>query len=52
MKVEMGSMLKAIITSGISFDKSPNEQKPKEQAANGKQKDKFAGTATKGEQKQ
>ena len=30
---------------GISFDKSPNKQKPREQAANGKQKGKFAGTA-------
>jgi hypothetical protein len=46
LKAEMGSMLKAMMTrAGISFDKSPNKQKPREQAANGKQKGKFAGTA-------
>ena len=37
-------MLKAMSRAGISFDKSPNKQKPREQAANGKQKGKFAGT--------
>jgi hypothetical protein len=45
MKAEMGSMRKAIIRSGISFDKIPNEQKQKEISANGKQKNNFAGTA-------
>ena len=44
MKAEMGSMCKAM-TRAISFDKSPNEPKPREQSANGKQKGKFAGTA-------
>ena len=41
----MGSMSKAMTRAGISFDKSPNKQKPREQAANGKQKGEFAGTA-------
>ena len=45
LKDEMGSMRKAMTNAGISFDKSPNEPKPREQSANGKQKDKFAGTA-------
>ena len=40
-------MRKAMIRSSISFDKSSNEQKPREQPANGKQKDKLAGTAKK-----
>ena len=40
----MGSMCKAMTSTGISFDRSPNKQKPKEQAANGKQKGKFART--------
>ena len=39
----MGSMRKAIIRSGISFDRVPNEQKQKD--ASGKQKNNFAGTA-------
>ncbi len=47
MKAEMGSMCKAMIRSGISFDKSPNEQKPRERTVSGKQKAKFAGTAKK-----
>ncbi len=44
---KMGTMRKAMTRAGISFDKSPNEQKPREQAANGKQEDKFAGPAKK-----
>ncbi len=36
-----------MIRSGISFDRSPNEQKPRKPPANGKQKNKFAGTANK-----
>ena len=47
MKPNMGSMSNTIIRSGISFDRSPNEQKLLEQLANGKQKDKFAVTAKK-----
>ncbi len=47
MKAEMGSMLKEMIRSGISFDKLPNEQKQKEASTNGKQKNNFAGTAKK-----
>ncbi len=43
----MGSIRKAMIRSGISFDRSPNEQKPRESSANGKQKNNFAGTAKK-----
>ena len=38
MKAEMGCMRKAMINSGISFEKSPNVQKPREQFINGKQK--------------
>ena len=41
----MGSMCMAMTRTGITFDKSPNEQQPREQSANGKQKGKFAGTA-------
>jgi hypothetical protein len=40
-------MLKAMIRSGISFDKYPDEQKPREPPANGKQKKNFARTAKK-----
>ncbi len=47
MKTDMGSMRKAMIRSGISFDKSPNEQKPREPSANGKPKNNFAGRAKK-----
>ncbi len=43
----MGSMRKAIIRSGISFDKLPNEQKQKDTSTNGKQKNNFTGTAKK-----
>ena len=38
-------MRKAMTRACISFDKAPNRQKPREQAANGKQNGKFAGTA-------
>jgi hypothetical protein len=47
MKAEMGSMRKAMIRSGISFDRSPNEQKPRESSANGKQKNNFTGMVKK-----
>ena len=43
----MGSMRKAMIRSGISSDKSPNEQKPRKPPASGEQKNVFAGTAKK-----
>ena len=33
--------------AGISFDNAPNQRKPREQAAKGKQKSKFAVTAKK-----
>jgi hypothetical protein len=42
MKAEMGSMRKAMIRSGISYARTPNEQKQKEPSANGKQKNNFA----------
>ena len=41
LKAEMGSMRKAMTKAGISFDKSPNKQKTREQSANGKQKGTF-----------
>ncbi len=47
MKAEMGSMRKATIRSCTSFDKSPNQQPPREPPANGKEKNNFAGTAKK-----
>ncbi len=47
MKVEMGSMRKAMIRSGNSFDKLPNKQKQKDTSTNGKQENNFAGTAIK-----
>ena len=47
MKAEMGCMRKAMINAGMSFEKSPNVQKPREQIVNGKQKLKFAGTTKK-----
>ena len=47
MKAEMGCMRKALINAGMSFEKSPNVQKPREQFVNGKQKKKFAGAAKK-----
>ena len=48
MKAEMGCMRKALINTGISVDKSPTAQKPKEQFVNGNQKNKsFAGAAKK-----
>ncbi len=43
----MGSMRKAMIRSGISFDELPREQKQKESPANGKQENNSAGTAKK-----
>jgi hypothetical protein len=47
MKAEMGSLRKAMIWSGILFDKLPNEQKQKNTSTNGKQKNNFPGTAKK-----
>ena len=47
MKAEMGSSRKAMIRSGISFNKLPNEQKQKDTSTNGRQKNEFAGTAKK-----
>jgi hypothetical protein len=47
MYSEMGSMRKAMIRSGISFDRLPNEQKQRDTSTNGKQKNHFAGTAKK-----
>ena len=44
MKAEMGCVCRAMANAGISFEKSPNVPKPREQSANGKQKNKFAGT--------
>ena len=42
LKAEMGSMRKAMTRASISFDKSPNKPRPKEQldTTNGKQKGK------------
>jgi hypothetical protein len=45
MKDEMAAIRKAMIRSSISFDKSPNQQKPRESSAKGKQKNNFAETA-------
>ena len=45
MKAEMGCMRTAMTNAGISFEKSSSGPKPREQSANGKQKNKFAGTA-------
>ena len=47
MKAEMGCMRKALINAGITIKRSPNVQKPREQTANGKQKNKFVGAAKK-----
>jgi hypothetical protein len=47
MKAEMGSMSKAMIRPCISFNKSPDEQKPRELPANRKQENCFEGTAKK-----
>ena len=44
MKAEMGSMRRAMTNAGISFEKYPSGSKQREQSANGKQKNKFAGT--------
>jgi hypothetical protein len=46
MKAKMGSMSKTMIQSGISFDRSPNEQNPQEQSVNRKQRDNFAARRT------
>jgi hypothetical protein len=47
MKTEMGFMRKAMIRSGISVDKLLSEQKQKDNSANRKQKNNFAGPAKK-----
>ena len=47
MKAEMGCMRKGLVIASISVEKSPNVQKTHEQFVNGKQKNKFAGTAKK-----
>ena len=47
MKAEMGCMRKALVNAGINIEKSPTVQKPREQIAHGKQKNKFAGVAKK-----
>ena len=47
MKAEMGCMRKAMVNAGMSFDKSPNEPRPREHIINGKQQNKFAGTVKK-----
>ena len=47
MKAEMGCMRKALSNAGITIERSPNVQKPRDQIAHGKQKNKFAGTARK-----
>ena len=45
MKAEMGCMRRAMTNAGISFESLPGGPKPREQSANGKQKNKFAGAA-------
>ena len=40
-------MHKALSNAGITIERSPNVQKPREQTCNGKQKNKFAGAAKK-----
>ena len=45
MKAEMGCMRRAMTNARISFEKSPSGPKLREQPANGKQKNKFAGAA-------
>jgi hypothetical protein len=47
MKAEMGSIRKAMMSAGISFDNVPNEQKTWNTSEKGKQKNNFAGTAKK-----
>jgi hypothetical protein len=47
MKAEMGSICKAMMGAGISFDNAPNEQKTRNASDKGKQKNYFAGTAKK-----
>ena len=45
MKAEMGCMRRAMTNAGITFEKYPNGPRPREQSANGKQMNKFAGAA-------
>ena len=52
MKAEMGSSRKAMIRSGISFDKFPNEQKQNDTSSNGRQKNTFDGMAKKHNRKE
>ena len=52
MKAKLGCMRKALSNAGITMERSPNVQKPREQIANGKQKNKFAGAAKKEQGKQ
>ena len=47
MKAEMGCMRKALSNAGIILKRSSNVQKPREKNVNGKQENKFAGTAKK-----
>jgi hypothetical protein len=47
MKAEMGSCRKAMIRSGISFNKLSNDQKQKDTSTNGRQKKNFPRTAKK-----
>ena len=47
MKAEMGCMRKALSNACITIERSPNVQKPRDQIAHGKQKNKFAGAAKK-----
>ncbi len=48
MKAEMGSMHKAMVEAGISFENVPNGQRTKNASDKGKQKNNFAGTARRG----
>ena len=47
MKAEMGSMRKALLEAGISFERSPKLTTPRDQVLNGKQITKFAGVVEK-----
>ena len=52
MKAKMGCMRKAMVNAGMSFDKSPNEPRPRDHLVNGKQKnddDVYKGTPTPGQ---
>jgi hypothetical protein len=48
----MGSMRKAMIRSGISFDRVPNEQEQKDASEKWKHKNNFAGMAKKRNRKE